>query len=358
MTKLIEHQVRRDDIRTSRWHEYEAPALEDGDVLLAVDKFAMTANNVTYAVFGDAMQYWNFFPADDGWGRVPMWGFATVAESKAEGVAPGQRVFGYVPAANAFIAKSVTTAGIAFRDNAGYRAGLSPFYNTYVFTTDDPAYTSDTEDQQMLFRPLFATGWWLADLITRDEANLASAMITSASAKTALAMAWALNASGKEIETIGLTSPGNAAFTEETGLYARTATYDDIASLDVPAPTSITDIRGSHAIRLAVHQRFGDALRASVTVGATEWEADNSNPAPLPGVEPLFFFVPTYAADRIKADGPALSAQMNKDLVQFYEDSKAFITPKAASGAAEIDAAWSTCLEGDVSPDTGLILRP
>ena len=356
MTKLIEHQVRKDNIRETRWHEYDAPALEDGDVLLAVDTFAVTANNVTYAVFGDAMQYWNFFPAGDGWGRVPMWGFATVADSKAEGVSPGQRVFGYVPASNAFIARKVTAAGIAFRDNADQRAGLAPIYNTYTFTTDDPAYTSDTEAEQMLYRPLFATGWWLSDLITRHESNLASAMITSASSKTSLAMAWSLNASDKDIKTIGLTSAGNILFTEGTGLYEKTVAYGDINSLEISAPTSVTDMRGSQSIRLAVHEHFGDALAASIMVGATEWDADNSNPAPLPGVEPHFFFAPTYIADRVKQEGPAITAKMNADLVRFYSDSRAFITAETSQGHDAIETAWQNTVDGEVPPNKGLIL--
>ena len=57
----------------------------DGQVLLAVDRVGMTANNVTYAVFGDAMKYWDFFPADDvngvAYGRVPLWGFAITSRS-------------------------------------------------------------------------------------------------------------------------------------------------------------------------------------------------------------------------------------------------------------------------------------
>jgi hypothetical protein len=317
----------------------------------------MTANNVTYAAFGVMMKYWNFFPAHDGWGRVPMWGFATVADSKAEGVVPGQRVYGYVPAANAFIAKKVSTAGIAFRDNADNRADLSPIYNTYVFTTDDPAYTSDSEAQQMLFRPLFATGWWLADLITRHSAGLKSAMITSASSKTSLSMAWSLNATDPEIETIGLTSSGNVAFTEGTGLYAKTAAYDNIQGLTPAAPSSVTDMRGSADIRKAVHTAFETDLAASIMVGATEWEAPPAT-EPVPGVQPEFFFAPDYITQRVKEEGPSINAVMTSDLVQFYEASKAFITPQTSTGHDAVEAAWQACVDGKVAPDTGLILIP
>ena len=89
--------VDRKDIRETRIEESEPPELEAGQALLEVDSFGLTANNVTYAVFGDAMSYWDFFPAPEGWGRVPVWGFADVSESRAEGLESGTRVYGYLP---------------------------------------------------------------------------------------------------------------------------------------------------------------------------------------------------------------------------------------------------------------------
>jgi hypothetical protein len=75
--------------------------LAEGEVRLKVDRVAVTTNNVTYAVFGDAMQYWNFFPTgSDGWGHVPVWGFADVVESRVPGVEPGERFYGYFPIAS------------------------------------------------------------------------------------------------------------------------------------------------------------------------------------------------------------------------------------------------------------------
>ena len=76
--------IRKDNLRDTHWGDDNLPPLEDGKARLKVDKFALTANNVTYATFGEAMNYWNFFPAaDEKYGRVPVWGFATVTESKA-----------------------------------------------------------------------------------------------------------------------------------------------------------------------------------------------------------------------------------------------------------------------------------
>ena len=54
--------------------------IQEGEVLLKVEKFSFTSNNVTYGVAGDTIGYWNFFPAinnpDNTWGCIPVWGFA------------------------------------------------------------------------------------------------------------------------------------------------------------------------------------------------------------------------------------------------------------------------------------------
>src|SRR5688572_25578947 len=89
--------VRKDDLRVCRVADSATPEVGDGQALLRVDRFGLTANNVTYAVFGEGMGYWNFFPAEPGWGRVPMWGFAEVTASSAPGVKVGTRVYGFVP---------------------------------------------------------------------------------------------------------------------------------------------------------------------------------------------------------------------------------------------------------------------
>ena len=107
----------------------------------------MTANNVTYAVMGEAMSYWDFFPAEDGWGRVPMWGFAEVERSEAEGVEPGTRLYGYLPpvlAPRRDAGRARTRRG--FVDGSPHRAALPSAYHRYLASGADPFYRADTED--------------------------------------------------------------------------------------------------------------------------------------------------------------------------------------------------------------------
>src|SRR5690242_14556204 len=95
---MTDFLVKRDDLHQCRLVESATPEPGPGQALLRVESFGLTANNVTYAVFGGPpMNYWDFFPAEDGWGRVPMWGFASVEYSEAEGVENDTRLFGYLP---------------------------------------------------------------------------------------------------------------------------------------------------------------------------------------------------------------------------------------------------------------------
>ena len=89
--------VARDDLHRIRFEDAGVPEPAEGQALLAVDAFGLSANNITYATFGEAMSYWSFFPAEEGWGRVPVWGFAEVGESRHEGLPAGTRVYGYLP---------------------------------------------------------------------------------------------------------------------------------------------------------------------------------------------------------------------------------------------------------------------
>src|SRR4029079_12714793 len=94
--------VDRDDYRTTRVVQFAPAPLHEVEVRLRVHAFGFTANNITYAAAGDMIGYWTFFPAPStgdavNWGRVPVWGFADVVESRCDGVDEGERLFGYLP---------------------------------------------------------------------------------------------------------------------------------------------------------------------------------------------------------------------------------------------------------------------
>ena len=97
-TTSLDFLVNRSDWHKTRFVEGPEPRdLAPGQVLFRVDRFAFTANNISYALSGDMIGYWRFFPTEEGWGRIPAMGFADVVASTHPEVAVGTRCFGFYP---------------------------------------------------------------------------------------------------------------------------------------------------------------------------------------------------------------------------------------------------------------------
>src|SRR3954447_17822893 len=123
--------VSRSDLTTTRLDDAEEPEAAPGQVVLRLDRVGLTANNVTYAVMGDAMSYWQFFPAPDGWGHVPLWGFADVVASAVGGGEVGQRFFGCSPTSSPLVVEAGGVGPGGFRAIDAPRADLPSPYNGY-----------------------------------------------------------------------------------------------------------------------------------------------------------------------------------------------------------------------------------
>lgn len=353
----LQHWINKQNLREAAWHTVPEGDLADGHVRLKVEAFALTANNVTYAAFGGPpMHYWAFYPSgDDAHGRVPVWGFATVLKSNVDGISAGERVYGYLPISETFDIEAGKITQDGFSEVAAHRAPLSGIYNRYIRTSADPSYSAEYEEQQMLFRPLYMTGWMICDSLI-EGVDVETVVISSASSKTALATAHSIKARTK-MKTIGLTSPANKAFTEATGLYDEVLTYDDATKASGPK-SAYVDFVGRPPLTVALHEALCGTMVRSMMIGVTDWEADKTPPTDLKGPMPEFFFVPDYATARAKALGPGeLDQMVGRDLAAFYPASKAFVTPEAVEGAEAIAEAWTATLEGKVPPSQGLICR-
>jgi hypothetical protein len=355
---MIAFEVDRQDLRHTRLSEAPEPPLADGAVRLRPRLLAMTSNNVTYAAMGEGeLGYYDFFPAPEGWGRPPAWGFAVVEASRAEGVEAGDRFYGYYPLATCVDATPTTVSARGFVDGAPHRRDKAAIYNLYQRTSTDPAYVAGREAEQALFRPLYATGWWLADFVSRMAGGPGPVVFSSASAKTAIATAHQLRRLGAPL-LLALTSPANLAYVESTGLYDQAFSYGQVAALKGEQGAVFIDFLGREDLIASVHGALGDTLTRSVMVGATQWSAKPGGiglpRAPVAGPEPEFFFVPSYASARLSDSGAELGRTMRRDLVAFYESSAVYVEPTRSTGAAAFDACWRNLCNGATDPRCGL----
>jgi Protein of unknown function (DUF2855) len=353
---MTDFLVKRDDLRECRVEESATPKIEPGQALLRVDSFGLTANNVTYAVMGEAMSYWSFFPAEAGWGRVPMWGFAEVERSEAEGVEAGTRVYGYLPPSSHLVVTPANADAGGFVDASPHRAELPSAYHRYVATAEDRFYRADTEAIQMLLRPLFFTSFLIDDqLAEEDLTGRGPIVLASASSKTAIAAAFLL-AQREDVELVGLTSPRSAEFVAELGIYHRTATYDAIDSLE-RGPATFVDFAGDGAVREAVHSHFGDELVHSMAVGVTHWEDFGSGVGELRGPRPKFFFAPTRVTKRAEDWGRVgLEQRVGDAWHPFCEWTEGWLETIPGRGFDALQRAYLDVLEGRVAPQTAHVI--
>jgi hypothetical protein len=297
----IDVEVARGDLRRHRVQHGAAPLPGDGEAVLRVDECALTANNVTYGAFGEAMGYWRFFPTDDGWGRLPVWGFADVEVSTVDALRDGERVYGYFPMSTHLVVRPDRVADASFVDAAPHRAGLPPVYNQYQRVREPM--DRQAERVHAVLRPLFTTSFLIDDWLAGERWFGASrVVVASASSKTALALAASL--AGRDVQVVGVTSDRNADFVRSVGYYDDTVTYGDVASLDPERPTVFVDMGGDASVLAAVHTHLGGALRHSCQVGATHWE-QVAPVADLPGPAPQLFFAPDHVQRRLAEWGAA-----------------------------------------------------
>lgn len=345
--------VARDDLRHVEIREAAPAPLAEGQVRLAIENFALTANNITYAVFGEMMRYWDFFPAPGGFGRVPVWGHARVEVSAHPDIAVGQRFYGYWPMST-HLTVQAKAGKSGFTDVSPHRQHLAAVYNQYLAVGAEEG----TEAYRVLLQPLFITSFLIDDQL--DEAafhGAASVILSSASSKTAIALAALLKARGG-VKVVGLTSPRNKAFVEGLGFYDQVVLYDDIATAPIATPAVFVDFAGDSVVLGAVHRRFGDDLKASILVGGTHWEVPRVQ-ADLPGPTPAFFFAPDRIAKRLKDWPPGeFDRRYGAAWGGFAADAPRWLKVEEGRGPDAIRRAYLAQVEGGAPADVGVVLRP
>jgi hypothetical protein len=332
-----------------------------GEALFEIRRAAVTTNNITYAAFGDAMQYWNFFPTgEEGWGHMPVWGFADVMASTVPGVEVGERFYGYFPLASHLRMKPVRVTERGFYDGAEHRLALTSAYNQYTRVTADPAYRPSDENYQALVRPLFITSFMLADFL-QDNAFFGAKrlVVSSASSKTAYGTAFCLEGQGG-IELVALTSPRNRAFVEGLGCYQRCVGYDELERIGAELPTLYVDFSGDEGLRAKVHHHFGSALVYDCFAGSaqnTHFLRDTG----LPGPVPTFYFAPVQIRKRNADWGHAeVNRKFNEAQLAFIrragDASRPWMLVQEHAGLAAAQALVADLHAGRIDPALGHVV--
>lgn len=375
--------------------------LQDGDVLVRVEKFAFTANNITYAAMADDFGYWEFFPTEQAeQGRVPVWGMGVIVASRCQDLLAPRRIYGYFPMSHYVIMRPTAVTQTDFIDDTPHRRELPAIYNQYSFCDEDPFHSPRTEESMMVLRPLFSTSWLLSDFLRHPSNNASNGesffgadtcIISSASSKTSIGLAFLLfqhnqqkSSSGeKSIRVVGLTSPGNRAFVESLQIYDQVILYDQLETgLDASQSCCFVDMAGNTGLTARLHLHLRDNLKSSNQVGFSHFGQGGETPEALPGARPEFFFAPSWADQRIQevggGDGVGNASRRGLKLLlhQILLDYQLFVNWSLGTvnhkleegkgkqwlhmqhfyGPDQVSKGYADCLDGKIQPKTAVIM--
>lgn len=339
----------------------EALAIEEGEVLVKIDSFAFTSNNITYAVAGDMLGYWKFFPAAGkdaaGWGVLPVWGFADVVESNVPNIPVGDRFFGYFPPASHLKMRPSAISDQQFIEASAHRVKLPQGYNLYRRVKAEPGYSSSMDHLRSLLFPLYLTSYCIWDSLQEQAWHEAKqVLVLSASSKTSIGFAYAMQADEHRPQLIGMTSARNLETVQGLSLYDHCLDYTSISALDPTIPTLIVDMSGNQPLIAALHQHLGDNMRYTLNVGITHW-MNAQRPSGINSQRSGQFFAPGHAQKRIKEWGAkAFNQKINAFVMTTAAKTSTWLTVRKLDGLEAMANIHQAVCQGEIPANEGLIV--
>ncbi|RDW76866.1 DUF2855 family protein [Aspergillus mulundensis] len=199
--------------------------LRPSSVRVRTSLLGLTSNNLTYAMGGSVLGWWDAYPLPDAWpapyenqtwGIVPAWGFAVVLETTVPDITPGTTLFGLWPTSSCPVDLELTTADPQlpghWQEVSPHRQTLASFYNRYTIV-DTKDRDLDTLAWDAVVYPTWGAGYILSEYIfppdsahpgihplgaaggdwTAEDADLSKAAFISLAASTKTARGAAFN---------------------------------------------------------------------------------------------------------------------------------------------------------------------
>jgi len=340
----------------------ESP-LAEGEILVGVEKFALTANNITYAVLGEQLGYWQFFPPadneDNTWGIIPVWGFANVVKSNNTEIPVGDKLFGYFPPTSLLKMNATGVSAQRFIDGSAHRSALPPGYNVYRRVAAEPGYNEKYDNQRMLLFPLHITSYCLWDYLQSNQwFDAEQVIIISASSKTSLGLAYGIDDDKSAPKLIGMTSARNTDFVKSLDLYQQVINYGDLAELDPNVKTVIVDMSGNAPQLQAIEKHLAGNLQYCIQVGLTHWD-EASTESPFVNTPSEMFFAPGHIQKRIAEWGPKeFEHQSMTYMAKSTQRSAPWLEFSYIDGIENMTQTYADVCNGLMPAEKGVIVRP
>jgi len=350
-----EFLVNKNDLLAATFLDNERPISKKNEVILKIEKYAFTSNNITYAIMGNTLGYWKFFPTKEPYGIIPVWGFANVISSNYENVLVGNRYYGYFPMSNYLKVSPKNIRSFGFVDDFNHRKHLPAVYNQYIKVSKN---SDQILEYHPTIKPLFLTSF-LNYYFLKDENFFDSDQIilTSASSKTALSLAFLLkkNKALDQKQIIGITSKKNINFLLNIGFYDTVIAYDSLEMELNKSKLIVVDFAGNSDYLEKIHNYFGDLLKHVCLVGLADWSSKMDFKS-IPNSK--FFFAPSHAENRYKKMGVKETMLLADNLMQeFIMKIKNYLKLTYVEGRMELHELYLKFLKGKIDPSKAYIIQ-
>ena len=362
MSTISAVKINRKNISKTQLIDYQKPSMQDmadGTVLLKLDIFSLSSNNITYAVTGNSLKYWGFFPIDEQHSLLPVWGFGEVVASKHPNFQSGDRYYGYYPMSSHILVQPSKVNPYGFMDANPSRVSNNPLYDHYTNVKNDIGYTLDNEAMLSLYKPLFITSYLLNDFLVENETfGSEQILITSASSKTAYGLAAILNQRKQSGDfngnVVALTSSGNVDFVNGLGIYDEIIKYSELDKLDTSKRTTIIDFTGNQKMLKQIAASLGESHAYTSLIGAVQNDRlEDEEDATKHG---QFFFAPIQAQKCVKRLGNVEFTKLySTALSAFIERANTWITLETLEGPQAVEKKYIDLLKNSPPPEIGYV---
>ena len=329
--------------------------LAEGAVLLRVQRFGLSSNNLASALSPGLESSWpRMFAATQGQGRLPVWGYAEVVASNRAGYEPGMGFYGYFPMSRFVMLHSgQQTAGGCEFDHTFFSGGGSDVSMASVENLSDV-------DLQILLRPLLSTGFLIAqELMESQFWHTRQIIVTCASSKTAIGLAYFLQdyflreGLSNAPQIIGLTAENHLGFVRQNTHFDQALSYEQFRLLD-PCDSVLVDFSGNYRIRGLLHYFLKDRLIHAYGLGSCHWQAPPTGAQPVP--DPEYFSALSFYQQRLQK-AERLNQQFQQRWGGACQAFNHWLEPKLVEGVEEVRWVYEQMLAGKARPTTGYLCQ-
>jgi len=216
---------------------------------------------------------------------------------------------------------------------------------------------SELEDWKILTKELYTMAFYMDENLVVDTGMINSVLISCASSKTAIALAYCLRMRQMRY-VVGLTSQEHLDFVRSTGLYHEVFTYDECDQLPNDRTIVYMDFRCDGALRQKITQHMGTNLMYNMVLGPAVFQKSMKDQLFEKRAREILFDESKWRERRrmvAEVTKTGRNEQLKYSYTAFVERARSWINLKHLGGTDAFASVYQKVFENGAPRDEGYI---